>query len=162
MGVFFEFTDYKRFIEKTHEYKNVPSPIFPSLKLLGLMTCFIITIILAGMYVPLERCWSPDYLAYPFVIKVLYYMVAALGKRFFFYSPFTATTGAIVASGLGYNGLKKAEGEDEETHTWDKIIGVYWYECEVVQSPVEMFRFWNYQVHVWLKYYIAVRLTPPG
>ena len=35
LGVFFEFTDYKRFIEKSHEYKNVPNPILPSLKCLG-------------------------------------------------------------------------------------------------------------------------------
>ncbi len=32
LGVFFEFSDYKRFIERTHEYKDVPSPIIPSLK----------------------------------------------------------------------------------------------------------------------------------
>jgi len=31
-GVFFEFSDYKRFIEKTDEYKNIPSPVFASLK----------------------------------------------------------------------------------------------------------------------------------
>lgn len=32
LGVFFEFSDYKRFIERTNEYKDVPSPIIPSLK----------------------------------------------------------------------------------------------------------------------------------
>ena len=32
----------------------------------------------------------------------------------------------------------------------------------MIYSPIEMFRFWNYQVHIWLKYYIAHRLTPPG
>jgi len=31
LGVFFEFSDYRRFIESTGEYKNVPSPILPSL-----------------------------------------------------------------------------------------------------------------------------------
>ena len=39
VGVFFEFSDYKRFIERTAEYKNVPSPILASLKtlLIGLI-----------------------------------------------------------------------------------------------------------------------------
>ena len=32
LGVFFEFSDYKRFIEKTGEYKNSPSPILPTLE----------------------------------------------------------------------------------------------------------------------------------
>jgi hypothetical protein len=31
LGIFFEFSDYKRFIERSHEYKSVPSPILPSL-----------------------------------------------------------------------------------------------------------------------------------
>jgi len=31
LGVFFEFSDYKRFIERTDEYKDVPSPISMSL-----------------------------------------------------------------------------------------------------------------------------------
>jgi hypothetical protein len=35
LGVFFEFSDYKRFIERTEDFKNVPSPILPSLLSLG-------------------------------------------------------------------------------------------------------------------------------
>lgn len=31
LGVFFEFSDYKNFIEKTKEYANIPSPILVSL-----------------------------------------------------------------------------------------------------------------------------------
>jgi len=90
-------------------------------------------------------------------------MLAGLGQRFFYYSPFTATTGAIVASGFGYNGMKKAESKEaEEDHTWDKVVGVYWMECETVVSPIEIFRYWNYQVHVWMKQYVALRLAPPG
>ena len=84
--------------------------------------------------------------------------MAALGKRFFYYSPFSATTGAIIASGLGYNGIKEEKG-DKGIHTWDKIVGVFEWEVETVYSPIEMFRYWNYQIHVWLKQYIAMRLT---
>jgi len=35
LGIFFEFADYKKFIERTHEYKSVPSPIWPTLELFG-------------------------------------------------------------------------------------------------------------------------------
>ena len=35
LGIFFEFSDYKRFIEKTEEYKNIPNPILASLKLMA-------------------------------------------------------------------------------------------------------------------------------
>ena len=42
LGVFFEFTDYKRFIEKTHEYKNIPSTLRPSLEWLGQSVFFML------------------------------------------------------------------------------------------------------------------------
>lgn len=42
LGVFFEFTDYKRFIEKTHEYKNIPSTLRPSLEWLGQSVMFML------------------------------------------------------------------------------------------------------------------------
>jgi len=61
LGVFFEYTDYIRFIEKTHEYKSIPNPILPSLKLLGTMACFIVVIIISGMYIPIAYCWSEEY-----------------------------------------------------------------------------------------------------
>jgi len=40
LGVFFEFSDYKRFIERTNEYKDVPSPILVSLTTLGKAIAF--------------------------------------------------------------------------------------------------------------------------
>ena len=48
LGVFFEYTDYKRFIEKTHEYKDIPNPIMPSLKLFGKMVCYVSIFILSS------------------------------------------------------------------------------------------------------------------
>lgn len=66
------------------------------------------------------------------------------------------STGAIVASGLGYNGEKNGE------HAWDKIVSVYIWEVETSASPIEMLRFWNHQVHLWLKFYIMARVTPVG
>jgi hypothetical protein len=48
-------------------------------------------------------------------------------RRFFFYCPFYLTTGAIQASGLGYNGDGK----------WNKVVGVYWYEVETATGVIE-------------------------
>ena len=110
---------------------------------------------------PIETCWSEQYFEFSFAGRVLYYLLAAGGKRCFYYAPFSATTGAIIASGFGYNGVKKSE-KGEEIHRWDKVVGVYWYECETVASPVEFMRYWNHQIHVWLKYYVKDRLVEPG
>ena len=51
-------------------------------------------------------------------------------KRFYYYNPFCMTTGAIIASGFGYNGEQKGE------HTWNKIIGVYIWEVETSASAM--------------------------
>jgi hypothetical protein len=71
-------------------------------------------------------------------MRMFYYFVAMSFKRFFYYNPFSMTTGAIIASGLGYNGKQK--GQDQ----WDKIVGVYIWEVETASSPIEMLRFWNH------------------
>jgi len=39
---------------------------------------------------------------------------------------------------------------------------VYIWEIETAASPIEMLRFWNHQVHLWLKFYIMARVTPTG
>ena len=35
LGIFYEFSDYKRFIERKDEYKNVPNPIKETFILFG-------------------------------------------------------------------------------------------------------------------------------
>jgi len=153
LGVFFEFSDYKRWIERTHEYANVPSPIKPSLIVLGKSMACLITFVVSNNFFWMEYCWSDEYMTHSLWYRILYYHIAMTFKRYFYYGPFMATTGAIVASGLGYNGKKK-DDKDKETHLWDKIVGIYIYEVETITSPPEGFKYWNYQVHLWLKFYI--------
>ena len=107
LGVFFEFSDYKRFIERTHEYEKVPSTILPSLRMLaGSMTCLIIFCVGNNFYW-MEGCWSDEFQEWSFLYRVFYFHVSMTFKRPFYYGPFCATTGAVRASGLGYNGIRK-------------------------------------------------------
>ena len=79
------------------------------------MIIFLIIFVIGNSYYPLTTCWSEKYLEFSFLYRVFYYMVSFTFKRAFYYSPFSATTGAIIASGLGYNGVKK-EDNGEEVH----------------------------------------------
>ena len=139
LGVFFEFSDYKRFIERKGEYASVPSPIFASLKWLTVALLCLALYTVSNNYFYVELCWSKEYLEYSFAYRVFYFYVSMTQKRFFYYNPFSMSTGAIVASGLGYNGKSK-DGEDQ----WDKIVSVYIWEVETSASPIEMLRFWNH------------------
>ncbi len=89
-------------------------------------------------YFNCEMCIDEKFFEFTFANRIAYYFVAMSVKRFFYYNPFCMTTGAIIASGLGYNGMEK--GEDK----WDKIIGVYIWEVETASSPIEMLRYWNH------------------
>jgi hypothetical protein len=45
--VFFEFADYKRFIERADEFKKIPLPILPSLSTLA-QAIFVTVVFLIG------------------------------------------------------------------------------------------------------------------
>lgn len=139
LGVFFEFSDYKRWIERSHEYKDVPSPIVPSLMWLGKgIACLALFTVVSPTF-NIETCYIESYVAFSYLYRIVYFFLAMTFKRFFYYNPFCMTTGAIVASGLGYNGKTKEGGEK-----WDTVIGVYVWELETALSPIEMLRFWNH------------------
>lgn len=95
LGVFFEFSDYLRYIHGTKEYKESPSPIMPSLKSLG--TGILCTAFFIGMqqWFWIEYIFEQDYESHSFAYRVYYYYVAMTIKRFFYYGPFMFTTGAI-------------------------------------------------------------------
>jgi hypothetical protein len=115
LGVFFEFSDYKRFIQREKEYAyGMPSPILPSLKSLATAIGCTAFFIVASQYFWIEYIFSPEYSSHSLLYKVYYFYVAMSIKRFFYYGPFNFTTGAFQAAGLGYNGNEK----------WDKVIGV--------------------------------------
>lgn len=107
------------------------------------MTC-LITFVIGNNFFWMGMLYSDEYMELSFPHRILYYHLSMTVKRFFYYGPFCATTGAIIASGLGYNGVKKNEKTGEETHQWDKVIGVYIYEVETITSPMEGFKYWNY------------------
>jgi hypothetical protein len=86
-----------------------------------------------------------------------YYFAAMTVRRFFYYTPFLITNGGVVACGLSYNGKAK-----DETHKWDKIVAVDVAGIELSNSCMEMLKCWNHQVHLWLKFYVLMRLTKPG
>jgi len=139
LGVFFEFSDYIKFIERSHEYKNVPSPILPSLCWLVQGFLWMAIFLVGSSYFYLPENWSDAYATWPFWYRVFFFHVSMTFKRFFDYGPFSITTGAIIASGFGYNGKGK-ENKDK----WDKVIQIFVFEIEWGKSPNEMLRFWNH------------------
>ena len=144
LGVFFEFSDYKRFIEEKDEYAKVPSTIVPALKYLLTALTMMGLYVVGNAYFPMEGCYAKSFAELSLTQKFVYYYMAMTVKKVFYYGPFSFTTGSIIASGLGYNGGDR----------FDKIVGVYILGVELAYSTNEMFICWNHQIHLWLKFYI--------
>jgi len=102
-------------------------------------------------------CGTEEYGEMDYWYKIVYYFVAMTAQRFIFYMAFIFADTSCIASGLGYNGV-----DEKGNHLWDKIVGAYILDIELGSSPVEMFRAWNHQIHLWLKYYIYFRIVAPG
>ena len=101
------------------------------------MACLGFFTVMSAHY-DVHMCFEQAFLEFSYPYRLFYYFVAMSVRRFFYYNPFCLSTGSIVASGLGYNGVKDGE------HQWNKVIGVYIWELETAGSPIEMLRYWNH------------------
>ena len=95
LGVFFEFSDYKRFIERSHEFKSVPVPIVASLMTLAQAIFCTVVFLVFRQYFWIEFCYTPEYADFSLLSKTFYFFVAMAVKKFFYYGPFLFTTGAF-------------------------------------------------------------------
>jgi len=157
-GPFYDYMDYKRFIEEDGIYKKIPSTIIPSIKqFLKSKICLVLTMAIGTYYWP-DFCSSDEYQEFSFLYKVFYYYVAMTGKRFLYYVPWSLTDAAITACGLSY------EGEDEKGKSkgFDGIYTVGLFGVELGISPASMMISWNHMVHIWLKQYVYMRQVEKG
>lgn len=130
LGVFFEYRDFKAWIEEREEYQKVPSPVVESLKY-AVKGILCIAFYSAGTsFFPMAFCFTHEFAECSLPYKLMYALLTGGFTRYFYYSAFVFQTGAVIASGLGYNGRKEVTGdgkigEKEGEHQWDKFIGVY-------------------------------------
>lgn len=102
-------------------------------------------------------CGEADWAARTtFLQRFIHYNVALTGIRWRYYSVFTFQEANLVSCGLSWNGYK------DGSQNWDKLPGILIKEVEFSQSPLDLVRGWNHQVHLWLKRYVHERLVGPG
>ena len=158
IGVFFEYSDYIKFIKMEGHYQRIPCPIIRSLGYLLAAFAF------AGINKFLEQ-WFSDF----FVLSAEFEQWSLPKKyawmylynfcfRTFYYSAFMLQNGALIASGFGYNG----QDEKTKTNRWDTVVSIYLLKVETGESAIKILQAWNHQVHVWLKYYVQHRLVKHG
>ena len=116
-----EYRDFKCWVERRDEYKDVPSPVLPSMLILAKAICCLGFFLVMGEFFPPEFTWSPEYTESSFLYRFFYLNMTFYGYRYFYYLGFVMQEGTAIASGLGYNGKSLEKGGHD---LWDKIIGI--------------------------------------
>ena len=104
VGVFIEYRDYISWIEEKDEYKNVPSPVFESLKYLVYSLSVLSIYLVGNSFFPVTYAWDDEFLNESILYRLGYIHITWAIKRYFYYTPFMFQTGLVIACGLGYNG----------------------------------------------------------
>jgi len=123
LGPFFEFRDYKDFIEKQGFYANIPSTLPETgRKLFAGIICLTLCIILPSRF-DINKLATDEFHDLPFWHKAIYFWFACFAVRLTYYVGFTLVEGSVAISGLSYNGSVKQESRWDRTANSD-ILGV--------------------------------------
>ena len=171
IGPSFEFSDFKNFINKEKEYKDIP--FFKAF--LAAINEFFNAIILIVIFLIGSRYFEPywmatdDFGAKGWLYKIFYISATMTTYSCKYYIAWKFTECGTVMSGLGYNPTKAiVTSEDKSTktevtiHNFDKIFSIKIYAIEVLPNPKDKIRNWNYSVHMWLKFNVFFRLIQTG
>ena len=134
IGVFFEFTDFIRFIKMEGHYNNIPNPIFKSLQYF--LAAIAVAVINKLLDIRFNAAYfeTEDFHSKPLWLK--YCMMYIFGYQFrtFLYSAFMLQNGSIIASGFGYNGVDAKTQQPK----WDTVVSIFAYRCETAESVIKL------------------------
>lgn len=156
IGVFFEFSDYIKFIKQEGHFARIPNPIGESAKYL------LAAFFFAGVNQALQIKYHDDHFnsdefrSQSMLCKYFDIWMYNYQFRTFYYIGFMLQTSSVIASGLGFSGVKDGKFQ------WETIVSVYLWNLETCYSVASTMQNWNHQVHVWLKYYVQHRLVKVG
>jgi len=154
LGPVFEYADYIQFVKREGVFKSVPFPAGRSLFL------FLQALLCVGVFMFLFSHWhylevsKPEWALHPYWYKVVYYNLAMVGCKFRYYTAFKFSESGIVASGLGYKGVKSDGSAD-----WGRVRGVVIHKAELGESSKVMIDNWNISVALWLRRYVFMRVA---
>ena len=158
VGPFFEYSDFKNWIEMTGDYKDAPRgmsggwatlvpAIFKMIQGFIWLGIHIVFVVVGGFSV--YYCGTKEFVDYKtFPHRVGYYYLAMTGQRFMYYTPWALTDAAVIACGLGYRGKK------DGNVNWDRIVSISVYDLETSATPIKSMGYWNHMISEWLNRYV--------
>lgn len=163
-GPTFEVADYIAFTKLTM-YKSdkdgrpsIGASLLPVLTqiLIAFASCgFFVAI--AGTYFPVSNLFTTEFLSYSVPYRMLISTITIASSRPKYYFVWFLANGAIILSGLGYNG----RGKDGSVQ-WNRCANANIISVEMGQSTHEVMGNWNCSVNKWLRFYVYERAQEFG
>jgi len=154
VGPVFEYTDYIRFIKREKEFVFIPTPVARSLQLMLQSILCICGFLFLFRYFHYAHIRESDWGLHPYWYRILYLNFAMIGCKLRYYTGFKFGEAGNVASGFGYQGIKKDGSVD-----WDRARGVHIRLSEFAATTKQTIDNWNISVSLWLRRYIYSRLA---
>ncbi len=102
-------------------------------------------------------CGTEEYANKSLIYKLGYVYASLIVIRAKYYTGWKLGQGSIDLCGLGYTVKIKEDGSEEIT--FDKIEACNFFTMEWSINPRIKIQYWNRSVHLWLKYYLYLRLA---
>lgn len=141
IAIFFEFTDYRNFIELKHEYKKLePSKcLWPGIKYyLASVVCAILNLVF-NSYFDVNIAFQDEFGTWSFTQQAFLAWGHWGISRSMYYTAFLWNESSAILSGFSYDGENK-----DGSIRFDKIVGCNYWMCEFCTNTTEFSNNWNF------------------
>lgn len=138
-------------------YKNVPSTLKPGLTRFAQAWCCVLTGAILSKIVDEKFMLTKEFrIGFSIPEKIFYqYLTVKLTMQTYLVGWCLMECGPI-AAGLSYNGVDKETGEAKH----DRVQSCVIWKLETSNRIKDFLANWNISAHMWLKYYIFLRMLP--
>lgn len=158
VGPSFEFSDFKRFIRLEGEYNKIRWRECTKSALSNLFWVFIFCILIVKFIKVADPnyCGSEEFSSKSILYKFSYVYFSLLITRCRYYIGWKLGQGSLDFCGLSYTAKVNKNGVHEIS--FDKVDVCNLTVMEFTITPRVKIQYWNRSVHLWLKYYLYLRL----
>ena len=103
-------------------------------------------------------CGTIEYVNKPLSYIYFYMMISMIIIRCKYYSGWKMTQASVILTGLSYEYKKSENKKQEITQDFYRIESCSVYHIEFNHNIRTRIQYWNRTVHLWLKYYVYMRL----
>lgn len=154
-GMSHEYRDFDEFINLKAGYAKIPKNrlIGHAAKRFAHMIICVVLMVVLSLNVSFDTLLTEEWTSKPFIWRAGYLIAAIHIKVLTLFIGFVSQETNFIACGQGY---KPATKDEPENFNSLRVISIWSFESQI--SWTEAISKWNIQVHLWLKYYIMLRL----